>query len=59
LIISTEGIARDLEEPFGLTKDHLNIKELVNAIEICINQILQASENCTVESGSFFVKKMA
>lgn len=40
LIIAIEGIARNLEEPFGLTEDHLNLTAITNNIKVSVNEIL-------------------
>jgi ion channel-forming bestrophin family protein len=44
LIIAVEGIARNLEEPFGLTEDHLNLKAITEGIENSVNEILNAPQ---------------
>ncbi|KTD61738.1 bestrophin family protein [Legionella spiritensis] len=40
LIIAVEGIARNLEEPFGLTEDHLNLGAITECINASVNEIL-------------------
>jgi len=40
LIIAIEGIARNLEEPFGLTEDHINLSALTKNIKASVDEIL-------------------
>nr|WP_321572149.1 bestrophin family ion channel [Legionella pneumophila] len=40
LIIAIEGIARNLEEPFGLTEDHLNLGAITESIRESVNEVL-------------------
>ncbi len=40
LLTAIEGIARNLEEPFGLTEDHLHLNSFTKTIKTSVNQIL-------------------
>ncbi|HHT9952159.1 TPA: bestrophin family protein [Legionella pneumophila] len=51
LIIAIEGIARNLEEPFGLTEDHLNLGSITESIRESVNEVL-LGQNSNEESNS-------
>ncbi|KGP62465.1 hypothetical protein EP47_14455 [Legionella norrlandica] len=53
LIIAIEGIARNLEEPFGLTEDHLNLSSITESIRESVNEVLlglQSNQESKVKS---------
>jgi putative membrane protein len=41
-ILALEGIARNLEKPFGVTEDHINLCEINENLSLSVNQILSS-----------------